>query len=186
MDVVNSDTQVAESCLMGFFSESPGYKDKVVGLEWFLKHLSSSQASKITMTCIHEAVSQALKRGLTNSVSLLLETFTAFEPHQDRHQFKKIVSAFLWCHMKGFQRLCSGSCSTVLTPEFVGGCLTSKSFYPYSSKVVKWVIRKFDVQYTQIKANNNQLLFRLLTRPKNRCAQWLIEYFDIPLSDVGT
>ncbi|KAH3722599.1 hypothetical protein Pelo_18696 [Pelomyxa schiedti] len=72
----------------------------------------------------------------------------------------------------------------LLTSEFVGHCLTSQEFHPYSSKVVKWVIRKFNVQYTQIKANNNHLLFKLISRNKNRCAQWLINTFDIPLDDI--
>ncbi|KAH3731853.1 hypothetical protein Pelo_17314 [Pelomyxa schiedti] len=184
MDVVNSNTQVAENFLIDLCKESTDYEDKVVGLEWFLKRLSPSQASKITMTCIHEAVSQALEEPRANSVALLLEMFTAFEPHKDMEQFKNIVTVFLRYHLNGFQSLCTGSGSAVLTPEFVGDCLTSESFYPYSSKVVKWVIRKFNVQYTQIKANNNQLLFRLLTRRKNRCAQWLIESFNIPLSDI--
>ncbi|KAH3714212.1 hypothetical protein Pelo_19280 [Pelomyxa schiedti] len=135
------------------------------------------------MSCIHKAISQALYCRV-NSVALLLETFPAVEPLLDQAQFEKLVSELLKCHIKGFQHLCSGARSAVLTPEFIGHCLTSESFHPYSSKEVKWVIQKFNLQYSQIKANHNCLFFNLLSGRKNRCVQWLLNRFDIPLSDI--
>ncbi|KAH3744264.1 hypothetical protein Pelo_14349 [Pelomyxa schiedti] len=180
MDAVKSDTEVAENCLVELCTE---HKDRLVGLEWFLQHLSAPDHSGISMSCIHKAISQALNCRV-NSVALLLETFPAVEPLLDQGQFKTIVIEFMQFHLEGFQHLCSGSRSAALTPEFIGQCLTSVSFHPFSSKVVKWIIRKFNLQYSQIKENHNQLLFRLLTRQKNRCAECLINTFDIPLSDV--
>ncbi|KAH3731855.1 hypothetical protein Pelo_17316 [Pelomyxa schiedti] len=184
MEAVNSSTEVAENCLVDLCRGYGVYEDRVKGLEWFLQHLSSSQASKIRMTCIHEAISHSLEISGVNCVAVLLEMFPAFEPHRDQTQFEKIVIEFLMCGLKAFQWLCSRPCSATFTPEFVGNCLTSMSFHPLSSKLVKWVICEFNVQYTQIKANNNLLLFRLLKRQMNRCAQWLIDSFDIPLDDV--
>ncbi|KAH3731854.1 hypothetical protein Pelo_17315 [Pelomyxa schiedti] len=184
MDAVNSNTQVAENCLVELCTDPGDHTDRGEGLEWFLQHLSPSQASTISMTCIHEAISHTFQIYRTTPIAVLLTTFTACEPHQDPSQFKEIVIEAMKGYLEVFQHLCSGSCSTFLTPEFVGDCLTSSSFFPYSSKFLKWVIRKFNVQYTQIKANNNLLLFKLLTRRKTHCAQWFIEYFDVPLSDI--
>ncbi|KAH3722460.1 hypothetical protein Pelo_18834 [Pelomyxa schiedti] len=183
MDAVNSNAEVAENCLVEICTELGDYKDKVVGLEWFLQHLSAPDHSGISMSCIHKAISQALPYR-TNAIAVLLETFPAVEPLLDEAQFEKIVSEFMKYHLNGFQCLCSGSRSSVLTSEFIGNCLTSKSFNPHSSKVVKWVIQKFNLQYSQIKANNNRLLFKLLSGRKNRCAQWLLNRFNIPLSDI--
>ncbi|KAH3744265.1 hypothetical protein Pelo_14350 [Pelomyxa schiedti] len=184
MDAINSSREVAENFLVQICSDPSDYTDRVVGLEWFLQHLSSSQVSEIKMSCVHKAVSQALQNSRRNSIALLLKTFSVFEPHQDQRKFKEIVTQFMQFHLAGFQHLCSTSSSTFLTPELVGQCLTSESFHPYSSKVVKWVIHKFNLQYSQIKQTNNLLLFKLMMRHKNRCAQWLIESFDIPLLDI--
>ncbi|KAH3698801.1 hypothetical protein Pelo_19805 [Pelomyxa schiedti] len=75
--------------------------------------------------------------------------------------------------------------SLVLTPEFVGQCLTTDTPYEHtSSKVVKWVIRKFNLQYSHIKYDDNALLFKLLYSGNHSCTQWLLETFDIPLHDV--
>ncbi|KAH3732976.1 Rho guanine nucleotide exchange factor 11 [Pelomyxa schiedti] len=183
MDSVNSNTEVAENCLVEFCTELGNFKDKVVGFEWFLQHLSPPHHSGISMSCIHEAISQALPYR-TNAIALLLETFPAVEPLIGQAEFEKIVYQFMKYHLNGFQCLCSGSRSSVVTPEFIGQCLTSESFHPYSSKVVKWVIQKFNLQYSQIKRNNNWLLFKLFSGRKNRCALWLLNRFDVPLSDI--
>ncbi|KAH3705914.1 hypothetical protein Pelo_19538 [Pelomyxa schiedti] len=70
------------------------------------------------------------------------------------------------------------------TSEFVVRCLTSGSFEPHSSKIVKWLIREFHLEYEHISEEGNALLFKLLVNSKNRCAEWLIDSFSIPLSDI--
>ncbi|KAH3731375.1 hypothetical protein Pelo_17795 [Pelomyxa schiedti] len=94
MDAVNSNAEVAESCLVEICTELGDYKDKVVGLEWFLQHLSAPDHSGISMSCIHKAISQALPYR-TNAIALLLETFPAVEPLLDQAQLEKIVSQFM-------------------------------------------------------------------------------------------
>ncbi|KAH3714348.1 hypothetical protein Pelo_19143 [Pelomyxa schiedti] len=77
-----------------------------------------------------------------------------------------------------------GEGSPLLTPEFMGPCLTSDVQPVPSSRTVKWVICKFNLQYNHIKSDSNALLFRLFSVRRNRCAQWLLDTFDIPLDDV--
>ncbi|KAH3723204.1 hypothetical protein Pelo_18094 [Pelomyxa schiedti] len=78
-----------------------------------------------------------------------------------------------------------GEDSPLLTPQFMGQCLTSDVSPPVpSSSSVKWVICKFNLQYNHINRDHNALLFRLLSVGKNRCARWLLSTFDIPLDDV--
>ncbi|KAH3760306.1 hypothetical protein Pelo_7881 [Pelomyxa schiedti] len=135
-----------------------------------------SELFGISMSCIHETISQALPYRV-NSVALLLETFPAVYPLLYQGQFEEIVIEFMKFHLNGFQHLCAGSRSAVLTPEFIGQCLTSE-------KSIHTPARLSSLQYPQIKANHNRLLFGLLTRRKNRCVQWLFNIFDIPLSDI--
>ncbi|KAH3698773.1 hypothetical protein Pelo_19833 [Pelomyxa schiedti] len=63
-----------------------------------------------------------------------------------------------------------GEGSPLLTPQFMGPCLTSYVQPVPSSRTVKWVICKFNLQ--------------LFSVSRNRCAQWLLDTFDIPLDDV--
>ncbi|KAH3731683.1 hypothetical protein Pelo_17481 [Pelomyxa schiedti] len=78
----------------------------------------------------------------------------------------------------------AGEDSLLLTPEFMGPCLAFNIQPVPSSRTVKWVICKFNLQYNHINSDDNYILFTLMEKRKNRCAQWLLDTFDIPLSDV--
>ncbi|KAH3760295.1 hypothetical protein Pelo_7870 [Pelomyxa schiedti] len=92
MQAVNSNTEVSENCLIQLCTESGDYRDSVVGLEWFLQHLSAPDHSGISMSCIHKAISQALN--CVNSVALLLDTFPAVVRGIGQGDFKEIVIGF--------------------------------------------------------------------------------------------
>ncbi|KAH3714088.1 hypothetical protein Pelo_19404 [Pelomyxa schiedti] len=188
MRPINSNTEIAGNALEEICSGYHVYKEKLVGLQWFIQHLSSP--SSLSMTSIHQAISQALQAFLTDSIALVLESFPQFDPHIDQSQFQEITLAFMKSNLPALQRLsqlvsagAADGLSLLLTPELAAQCLTSSNFYPFSSKAVKWVIRKFNLKYNHIRANNNVLLFKLLSGKKNGCVQWLLESFEIPLTD---
>ncbi|KAH3723350.1 hypothetical protein Pelo_17946 [Pelomyxa schiedti] len=161
-----------------------GYIYNIAGLRWFIEHVSHASLSH---TAIHGAISEALGNKLPNYVALVLESFPQFVPASDPDQFQKIAVKFMKSNMIALQHLFQSvgdDSSPLLTPEFVAQCLACDSFQPESSKIVKWVICKFNLQYNHIKSNNNALLCKLLHSRKNGCVQWLLESFDIPLTDI--
>ncbi|KAH3698876.1 hypothetical protein Pelo_19730 [Pelomyxa schiedti] len=86
-----------------------------------------------------------------------------------------------------YESTCSssnGGGSEALTTDFVAQCLSSENLDGTRSKTVKWLVSKFGLQYSHIKLNSNSLLFKLLSWHKNRCSQWILESFDVPLSDI--
>ncbi|KAH3722912.1 hypothetical protein Pelo_18383 [Pelomyxa schiedti] len=186
MQSIDTNTEIAGNALEEICSGYHVYKEKLVGLQWFIQHLSSP--SSLSMTSIHQAISQALRAFLPNTVAFVLESFPQFDPHIDQSQFQEITLAFMKSNLPALQRLsqlvAADGSSLLLTPELATQCLTSSSFHRFSSKAVKWVIRKFNLQYNHIRANNNMLLFKLLSGKKNGCVQWLLQSFDIPLTDI--
>ncbi|KAH3758425.1 hypothetical protein Pelo_9773 [Pelomyxa schiedti] len=185
MDSVNSNPEVAGSTLVDLCKKNDDYKGKVVGLNWLLQHLS--QPSKISSVHICRAISDSIENELGNYVPVLLEKFPGFDPQGDPNQriFRYLVVELVRkFDLKTLELLMSGRTSPLLTPEFVSQFLTADWFQPESSKAVKWAIRKFNLQYIDIKSNNNCLLFNLFSKRKNECARWLLTTFDIPLSDL--
>ncbi|KAH3732370.1 hypothetical protein Pelo_16795 [Pelomyxa schiedti] len=53
-----------------------------------------------------------------------------------------------------------------------------------SSKVAKWLIEHYHLTADQVKANENELLFKLLSCSKTSCARWLITKFHITLTEL--
>ncbi|KAH3744985.1 hypothetical protein Pelo_13618 [Pelomyxa schiedti] len=53
-----------------------------------------------------------------------------------------------------------------------------------SGKVVKWLIRNFQLDSQHIKANRNHLLAMLLLWGKVKCAEWLIHKFNVTLDEI--
>ncbi|KAH3723109.1 hypothetical protein Pelo_18187 [Pelomyxa schiedti] len=185
VDALNSNQQAAEDLFVGLCMRHGDRKGKDVGLKWFLQHVSDS---KITMSCISNAVGCLMRTGCWKYVPLVLDHFTQFEPQAFPRELEEIVMNLLRTFdMKAFQVLSGGGASSSsFTPEFVAKCLTSDLFQPESSKAVKWAISKFHLQYPHIKSNHHHLLFNLLLHGKNQCAHWLLTTFDIPLSDLVT
>ncbi|KAH3744507.1 hypothetical protein Pelo_14096 [Pelomyxa schiedti] len=181
MDVVNSSAEIAGTTLVGVCNDYRG----VEGLKWFIQHLS--ELGIIKESSIQGAFAAALQFSDRLALALLLDTFTEFHPQCYPPLFKKLVIKFMTVGLDTLKRLLVFTPASSLplpTTEFVARCLTSGKFQPYSSKSVKWVIQQFHLQYTHINAKNNSLLFKLFNRRKNRCAEWLIDSFHIPFSDV--
>ncbi|KAH3742998.1 hypothetical protein Pelo_15611 [Pelomyxa schiedti] len=156
------------------------------GLKWFLQHLSNPSA--ISDTSIHDALSalHQFYRG-PSSMLVLLDAFPAYQLHTDLELYEKIVDYFMKSDLKSLQhfyRRVGSSAASLWTPEFISKHLPSSRGLVFCSKIVKWVVCKFNLQYTDIKVHDNYLLFCLLSRKKNRCAQWLLYHFDIPLTDI--
>ncbi|KAH3758607.1 hypothetical protein Pelo_9518 [Pelomyxa schiedti] len=150
-------------------------------VKWFIEHLSPS--IKGSQQFVHDAMLEALKHIHQGDVAVLLQSFLDFEPQRYPDIFKKLVVETLSTNVKNVQDLL-GHGGTLSTTEFVAECLTSKSFTPSSSKIVKWVICHFRLNYDQVKGDNNALLSKLLGTRKNLCAEWFIDYYNIPLSDI--
>ncbi|KAH3743512.1 hypothetical protein Pelo_15082 [Pelomyxa schiedti] len=189
MQSINANTEIAGNALEEICKGCPYiFKENLDGLKWFIKHISSP--SSLKMSSIHNAVSRALTVFLSDTAAFVLESFPQFDPHVDQKLFREIALAFMNFNLPALQRLsklvsADDGSSSLLTPSLAAQCLTSSDFHPYSSKAVKWVIRKFNLKYNHIRANHNLLLLKLLSRKKNGCAQWLLDSFDIPLNDVA-
>ncbi|KAH3762889.1 hypothetical protein Pelo_5190 [Pelomyxa schiedti] len=176
MDAVNSDPVIAGTTLVEICNDNT-FGMKVEGLQWFIQHLQRP----LGMKYVRDALSTALRKSYSKHANLLLESFPELKPHAPT-----TISGTpdtVHCGMKTLRHLFSVG-SSLLTKEFVAHCLTESEFYVSSSKMLKWIIRQFDLQYSHISSNKNCLLFGLLELRKNMCAQWLIESFQIPLSDV--
>ncbi|KAH3722655.1 hypothetical protein Pelo_18639 [Pelomyxa schiedti] len=187
MDTVNLTPENAGDTLVEICEGFDSFAESTAGLKWFVQHLS--KPSTITETSIHAALSalqqHSYYRG-PSSVLVLLDTFPACQLHTDKELFENIVSYFLQHDLKCLQHLfqCVGSSSASLWAPLVAKALTSSTVPLSSSKLVKWVVCKFNLRYKNIKVGDNCLLFKLLSRNKNRCAQWLLYYFDVPLMDI--
>ncbi|KAH3732927.1 solute carrier family protein [Pelomyxa schiedti] len=173
MDVLNADPEAQTNALSALCEK---YKDEVVGIQWFLQHLSRP------VTTTNHSIKRVVLQALYASQELLhtMEFASGLECSEE------IVVAFMRKGLKALQWLLlfRDSVSPSLTPEFLASCLCSPCFRPLSSKVIKWVICTFNLQYQHIKSGNNHLLHSLLVNGKNRCAQWLLGTLNIPLDDV--
>ncbi|KAH3756563.1 hypothetical protein Pelo_11674 [Pelomyxa schiedti] len=185
MDAVNSNPEVAGITLVDLCRKRDDRKGK--GLQWFLHHLS--QPSKIDVAHIWHAISESIECQRRNYIHMFLENFPALALYPLSYQNQRLLTEVvkeLFCEfdVKALELLISGrSTSRLFTPEFVSECLTSDPLQPQSSKAVKWAIRKFNLQYSHIKAKKQRLLFHLFSKGKNECARWLLSTFDIPFSD---
>ncbi|KAH3723134.1 hypothetical protein Pelo_18163 [Pelomyxa schiedti] len=183
MDYINSKPGCPENTLTELLS---GYIPSLAGLKWFVQHLP--QPLSLKESSVGDAISHLISNQWSDAVVFLLDTFSQYQPQRNPIQFKPILVGLMRNDLRALQRVIQSVgvySSLVLTPEFVGHCLTTDIPYEHpSSKIVKWVIRKFHLQYSHINGDDNALLFKLLSDGKNRCAQWLLETFDIPLDDV--
>ncbi|KAH3731451.1 hypothetical protein Pelo_17716 [Pelomyxa schiedti] len=183
MDAVNSSTvEDAGSVLVDICQEYGDFEDKCLGLRWFLQHIS--QPANISDTAIHRAIEEELLHHRGEAPMVLLSHFPAFDPQRDPNLFAGIFTSVMGRMKLREQFLTTFGSSPLLTPEFVANCLTPKNLAALSSKTVKWAISRFNLQYSHIKLNNNSLLLKLLCIRKNRCVQWLLDSFDIPLNDI--
>ncbi|KAH3758504.1 hypothetical protein Pelo_9689 [Pelomyxa schiedti] len=184
MDVVNSDPVAAGRMLVGIFKYLEGVSgsNNVSGLKWLIQHLS--QPFRISEKSIHVAFTRALHCAHLNSAFLLLDMFPGFNLQGDALSVSDAFDSFLSNFQFKERFMSSFGSSSLLTPDFVGKCLISSSYYLSSSKAIKWVISRFNLQYNHIKLENNKLLLTLLNLGKSRCAKWLLDSFDIPLADI--
>ncbi|KAH3764574.1 hypothetical protein Pelo_3592 [Pelomyxa schiedti] len=179
MDVVNSNPESAGSMLLEVCREYHASEENDAGLKWFIRHLSHPQG--ISADTIEESISAGLAFACSSFVPLLLEAFPQFHLHSYLPVFQRLVAS-MGGDINTIKRLLQTP--PLPTREFVTQCLTSANFLPESSKVVKWMIRQFHLDSSHIRANNNGLLFTLLSIRKNKCAEWLIDSFDIPFSEI--
>ncbi|KAH3763627.1 hypothetical protein Pelo_4512 [Pelomyxa schiedti] len=182
--VVNPSKRCTEDTLIALCTT------KTSGLKWLLQHLS--HPSEIKARIIKDAIACALYSKSISNIQLMLETFTHFHPQSDPELYEKMVAGLTVVAPDVLERFFGGiegtnCCSSERwMTEAVARCLTSSALEmdEIHSNTVKWLVSKFGLSYNDhIRRNNNSLLFKLLSWSKNRCAQWLIETFYIPLED---
>ncbi|KAH3732675.1 hypothetical protein Pelo_16489 [Pelomyxa schiedti] len=193
IDGIQSNPEVARITLAETCIGAYGAGDGVAGLKWLIEHLSHPvmDSSSHDMFVV-DTILGALGSGHLQAVVVLLDYFTGFEPQRHPVLVEKLVMEFIYSgdamtlqHI--LNRCCAGtpSTSTTATRELIVKCLTSGPFpLPHSSKIVKWLISEYHLEYEHIRRCSHLILFKLLSRRKNRCAQWLIESFSIPPSDI--
>ncbi|KAH3766298.1 hypothetical protein Pelo_1843 [Pelomyxa schiedti] len=188
MDDINSKPEMCiESTLAELCSGSNSSWSLWQGLKWFIQHVPPP----LKESCTSDVISHLISNHRSEALAFLLETFPpTCAPIPGNPSQMKLILVGLMGDLRTLQHLLQffvgeDLYSSVLTPEFMGECLIDPQASP-SSKTVKWVIHKFNLQYSHIKGgdNSNTLLFWLLSRGKHGCAQWLLETFDIPLDDV--
>ncbi|KAH3722616.1 hypothetical protein Pelo_18678 [Pelomyxa schiedti] len=106
------------------------------GLRWFLQHLPHPLQLHVSGT--HNAISEAVSFNLWEWVAVLVDTFPESVP---RHQLSTILTGLMRHDLGALQRFITksvGEGSPLLTPEFMGPCLTSDVQPVPSSRTVKW------------------------------------------------
>ncbi|KAH3732034.1 hypothetical protein Pelo_17132 [Pelomyxa schiedti] len=150
-----------------------------VGLKWLLQHIPAEQ---IGQREVAQAVGFCLALGNISGVLFLLEKFHI--PHGTEHPFpvwKRVCSYLSRFDLKTAQQIASLG---EFTQAEVAASLTDLSSVVSSSKTVKWMIENYHVTGDQIKGNTNALLFKLVTKSKTSCAEWLIRKAAITLPEV--
>ncbi|KAH3723330.1 hypothetical protein Pelo_17966 [Pelomyxa schiedti] len=69
------------------------------------------------------------------------------------------------------------------TKDSVSMCL-SGARSAGSSKILKWLITHFQLEREHLTADNNQILFKLISWGQECCAEWLINKFNITFEEV--
>ncbi|KAH3714328.1 hypothetical protein Pelo_19164 [Pelomyxa schiedti] len=165
MDHINSILGCPENTLTELLS---GYIPSLAGLKWFVQHLP--QPLSLKESSFGDAISQLISNKWSDAVVFLLDTFTQYQPQRNPIQFKPILVGLMKNDLRAIQHVIQSvgvDSSLVLTPEFVGQCLTTDIPYEHtSSKIVKWVIRKFDLHFSLMaRTDVHSGFLRLLTSP---------------------
>ncbi|KAH3714110.1 hypothetical protein Pelo_19382 [Pelomyxa schiedti] len=130
MDGINSKPGCAEDMLIELCGLS-----LLKGLKWFINHLP--QPLQWQASVIESAISPLITFKQWDSVLFLLDTFTQYQPQRNPFLFKLFLVGLMENDLKALQRVIQsvGVDSSLLTPEFVGQCLTTYK-HP-RSKIVK-------------------------------------------------
>ncbi|KAH3764429.1 hypothetical protein Pelo_3727 [Pelomyxa schiedti] len=183
MEEINADSK---SLVPSFFQvcKSP---IGIRGTKWFLQHISSFHM--IPESSVVQVIKESLNFEL---ISLLLETFhlnTSLpkykwtEPEVSRHLRTALLRG-----IPTIKQCISWLGEDVMSQDFVAQLLTgAKQMWVVglSSKVVKWFIVHYALGSEQVKSNNNLVLFTLLSRGKNHCAEWIIKNFCVTFPEVA-
>ncbi|KAH3714066.1 hypothetical protein Pelo_19426 [Pelomyxa schiedti] len=123
-------------------------------------------------------------------ISLLLETFHLnLKCIWKERDLKKPLREAVWAGIPNIKLLISWLGEDVLTKEYITQFLTNEETHQWarlSSKIVKWFIVHYTLENEQVKANDNLVLFRLISNHHSHCADWLIHRFGVTFTEVVT
>ncbi|KAH3760504.1 calmodulin-dependent protein kinase [Pelomyxa schiedti] len=154
------------------------------GLQWFLTNLTPKARSTISSDCVCKAINTSISTWNYPVTEMLLKAFPHFVPQTS--VLEKIFIAFMKYGFSKLKWLVSfiDYSSLLAIQGFVANCLCTKKFFPYSTKVVKWIITQFHVGRSSIMVSHGRLLFRMLHLHKMAGAKWLIDTFKISFAEV--
>ncbi|KAH3714544.1 hypothetical protein Pelo_18946 [Pelomyxa schiedti] len=147
--------------------------------QWLLQHIQTES--------LEEEVNLALEsHTLPNEVDCTLNLLQSFPLTRQRDatetRWNKFLHALALADLPSAQRICS---LAEFTQSDVVRCF-APDVQVQSSKVIKWLIEKYNLTADHIKGNNIAVLCRLLSLSKTGCAEWLIKKFHITWDEVAT
>ncbi|KAH3767472.1 THO complex subunit 5 [Pelomyxa schiedti] len=165
----------------------PFFRGGVAGLEWLLRRLDFTGTLQHQTGFVVDGVRELLiNPKSTRAASLLLEKFPMIS-EQDKSELltQALRESIQRDSLQQVQTIASMVENNIhgLTKESVSKCLLCPVGF-HSSKAVKWLITHFQLQREHITADNNKILFKLISWGQECCAEWLINRFTITLEEV--
>ncbi|KAH3745139.1 hypothetical protein Pelo_13459 [Pelomyxa schiedti] len=150
------------------------FSDKVDGLNWFLHHIETPIVDEHFLEGIVTALEECQRKALL----LMTKVFYA-----QMQKFPELLLRVLSASLAGTLSQVKEFISDIntFTGNDVAQCLTSSRVF--SSKVIKWLVSQFNLDSTHIKHNHNALLYRVLSQGKRKCAEWILDSFDISFDE---
>ncbi|KAH3723049.1 hypothetical protein Pelo_18248 [Pelomyxa schiedti] len=159
----------------------PCYAGRTAGLEWLLNRIDTKCIpSDQAVDCVGDLLRNNKS---TRAALLLLEKFPMI-PKQERSSLLTLaLRETVVNSLPQVKRIVSIMDTHRLTKEDVSKCLSTATG-PVSSKGLKWLITEFQLQREHITADNNKILFNLISWGQECCAEWLINKFNITFDEV--
>ncbi|KAH3765002.1 hypothetical protein Pelo_3139 [Pelomyxa schiedti] len=156
---------------------SRAVSDGLQGVKWFLARIKKENVGLDSVT---QACFTALKKGDADIGLLLLEEFH-IPPERNPKLFPKFLKVIT--RTMDMDRLVKVLSLHTFSQEDAAQCLAGICSN-ISSKMVKYLIRRFHLQREHIIMRKNNLLHRLISFRKINCAQWLVANFHLDARDI--
>ncbi|KAH3745570.1 hypothetical protein Pelo_13019 [Pelomyxa schiedti] len=168
MDHVNSVPRLTDETFTKVCSSPNG--SGIGGIQWFISNCAVTNISERTVI---DAIRFFSTEKKILPMLLLLKTFevSIVSDNDKANMVHIIVSRGNLPQAKQIVSRVSFSSENVAQGLSQGG--------RKSGKVVKWFIQQFHLNESQVKRNDNRLLFKLIDGNKTSCAEWLIRKFHI-------
>ncbi|KAH3732704.1 hypothetical protein Pelo_16470 [Pelomyxa schiedti] len=181
MEEISADSKSLVPSFLEVWKNARG----TTGTKWFLQHISSLQMIP------ESSVVQVLKESRDfELISLLLETFH-LNSSLLKHIWKqtemnvRLGEASVWGGIPEIKQWISWMGEDAITKEYISQFLVVDDMWVgVSSKVMKWFIVHYALESEQVKANDNLVLFKLIYKGKNHCAEWIIKNFGVTYPEV--